>query len=117
MSNIFYKAAKTAHEVNKAYCLGLGDATQKAWEDAPEWQRASALNGVKHVAENPNAKPSDTHKSWLRQKKDEGWQWGPVKDANKKEHPCMVQYNDLPKNQRIKDSLFLLVVKGILEDS
>src|SRR5438105_262770 len=33
--------ARAAHEVNRAYCLALGDASQVAWEDAPEWQRSS----------------------------------------------------------------------------
>ena len=31
-------AAKTAHEVNRAYCQGLGDYSQLHWEEAPDWQ-------------------------------------------------------------------------------
>ena len=38
--------AKVAHEVNRAYCEALGDTSQLSWEDAPEWQKASARAGV-----------------------------------------------------------------------
>ena len=34
------------HEANKIYCESLGDNSQESWEDAPEWQRASAIDGV-----------------------------------------------------------------------
>ncbi len=39
--------ARVAHEVNRAYCQALGDNSQPAWEDAPQWQRDSAMLGVK----------------------------------------------------------------------
>ena len=39
--------AKLCHEVNRAYCESLGDMSQPRWEDAPDWQRQSAINGVK----------------------------------------------------------------------
>lgn len=38
--------ARVCHEVNRAYCQALGDDSQPAWEDAPQWQRDSALLGV-----------------------------------------------------------------------
>ena len=38
--------AKVAHTVNKAYCETLGDYSQPSWDEAPEWQKASALQGV-----------------------------------------------------------------------
>ena len=28
----------------------------------------------------------------MKQKTDEGWVWGPFKDAEKKTHPCMVPF-------------------------
>lgn len=38
------QTAKTAHEVNRAYCLSIGDISQPSWEDAPDWQKKSAVN-------------------------------------------------------------------------
>jgi len=108
--------ARVAHEINRAYCAALGDASQPAWEDAPEWQKASALVGVDMHLANPDATPEKSHESWLEQKLAEGWKFGPVKDAEKKEHPCCVPYAELPPDQKAKDYLFRGVVhatKGI----
>lgn len=38
--------AQVAHEINKAYCDSIGGASQPSWENAPEWQQSSAINGV-----------------------------------------------------------------------
>lgn len=105
--------AQVAHEINKAYCDSIGDDTQKSWEDAPEWQKSSAQNGVQFHIKNPTAPPSASHDSWLQQKKDEGWKYGEVKDAEKKEHPCYVPYDELPTEQKSKDYLFKQVVHSL----
>lgn len=107
-------AARTAHEVNRAYCAGLGDSSQLPWEDAAQWQRDSAIAGAMAIADNPNTTPEQSHKGWLRVKVSEGWVYGPVKDATAKTHPCMVPYADLPPEQRAKDTLFSTVVRGVL---
>ena len=105
--------AKVCHEVNKAYCEALGDNSQPFWEDAPEWQKQSAINGVNFHLENPNAGPNHSHDSWLKQKQEEGWTYGPVKDPEKKEHPCFVPYEDLPVEQKAKDYLFRQIVHSL----
>jgi RyR domain len=103
--------AMVCHNVNKAYCLSIGDATQTEWELAPDWQRQSAINGVKaHLYSDLTMRPEDSHVSWMKQKESEGWVYGEVKDADKKTHPCMVPYDQLPVSQRTKDYLFREVV-------
>ena len=88
-------AARTAHEVNRAYCVGLGDGSQRSWDEAPEWQRASAVEGAKLIAAHPETTPQDSHASWCAAKIDDGWTCGPVKDPERKTHPCLVPYGDL----------------------
>lgn len=102
--------AKVAHEINRAFCAALGDETQVAWEDAPEWQRASAIAGVEMHLANPDATPEQSHESWLAQKLADGWEYGEVKDAQKKQHPCCVPYDQLPPEQKAKDYLFRAAV-------
>lgn len=102
--------ARLAHEVNRAYCASLGDSTQPAWEDAPDWQRASAIAGVEMHLANPDATPEQSHDAWLEQKAADGWVYGKVKDAEKKEHPCFLPYEKLPPEQKAKDYLFRGVV-------
>lgn len=105
--------ARVAHEINRAYCASLGDASQPAWEDAPEWQQGSALANVDMHLAKPDATPEQSHESWLAQKLAEGWKYGPVKDAEKKEHPCCVPYAELPAEQKAKDYLFRGVVHAL----
>ena len=108
----YEKIARVAHEVNRAYCLSLGDTSQPSWEDAPDWQKTSAINGVKFHMANPDATPEQSHEKWLEEKKVTGWKWGPVKDPEKKEHPCYIQYDRLPQEQKSKDYLFRGVIKA-----
>jgi len=106
--------AQVAHEINRAYCASLGDVSQAAWSDAPEWQRQSAMAGVAMHIANPTATPADSHASWLAEKIAAGWIYGPVKDADKKEHPCCVPYDELPAEQKAKDYLFRAVVHQLV---
>ena len=104
------KIAEVCHEVNAAFCRAFGDFSQKSWNDAPEWQKTSAMNGVKLHLENPNAGPEASHESWMAEKVARGWKYGSVKDAELKEHPCIVPYPQLPKEQQAKDFIFREIV-------
>lgn len=105
--------AKVAHEINKAFCESIGDNSQPTWEDAPDWQKSSAINGVQFHIDNPDASPSASHESWLKQKTDEGWSYGPIKNPETKEHPCFIPYDQLPVEQRSKDYLFKQVIHSL----
>lgn len=105
--------ARMCHDLNRAYCIGLGDMSQPTWEDAPSWQKDSAVSGVEFHLDNPTAGPSGSHESWLRVKEAEGWKYGPIKDPEKKEHPCMVPYKELPRDQQTKDKLFVAVIDAV----
>ncbi len=102
--------AGICHEVNKAYCESIGDNSQPFWADAPQWAKDSAMSGVRFHLENRYAGPSGSHENWLKDKEADGWKYGPVKDPEKKEHPCFVPYDQLPKEQQVKDALFVAVV-------
>jgi len=107
-------AARGAHEVNREYCHALGDDSQRPWGEAPEWQRNSAIAGVRAIIAKPDLTPEESHEGWLRMKRQAGWVYGPVKDAENRTHPCMVEYDKLPPEQRTKDTIFGAVVRGIL---
>lgn len=106
--------ARIAHEANRTFCATIGDTSQPAWEDAPDWQRESVVNGVKfHLdahAKGITPPASASHDAWLEEKRAAGWKYGPVKDADAKTHPCFVSYDELPVEQRMKDYLFASIV-------
>ena len=103
--------AMLCHAVNLAYCEALGDMSQLPWDQAPTWQRSSAIKGVIFILTNPDASPSASHEIWLKEKLAAGWTYGEVKDAEKKTHPCIVDYLDLPVEQRAKDYIFGAIVR------
>ena len=105
--------AQVCHAANRAYCESLGDHSQKPWDEAEPWQRDSATKGVEFRLANPDAAESAQHDAWMADKLADGWKHGPVKDTDKKEHPCLVAYHDLPKEQQRKDALFVFVVKAL----
>lgn len=105
--------ARVCHEVNRAYCQALGDNSQPTWEDAPDWQKDSVINGVAFHGANPDAGPDHSHNAWLKEKESTGWKYGPVKDLEKKEHPCFVPYAELPVDQKAKDYIFRSIVHAI----
>lgn len=105
--------ARVCHEANRAYCTANGDFSQLPWDEAPQWQRDSAIKGVHFAVDTPDAKPSDSHESWLKEKEKEGWKYGAVKNVETREHPCYLPYSDLPEEQRAKDRLFLAVVRAL----
>lgn len=109
--------AQLAHEINRAYCQAIGDNSQPAWAVAPEWQRSSAIDGVRFHLTNPDAGPEASHENWLKTKQAEGWQYGPVRNPAKKEHPCCVPFGELPKEQQAKDFLFRAVVHNLCDIS
>jgi hypothetical protein len=108
-----YEIARVAHEINRAYCQSIGDDSQLSWEDAPSWQIESAVNGVLFHVENPNAGPDASHNNWMKEKVELGWVYGQVKDSEAKIHPCIVPFNELPKEQQVKDFLFRQVIHSL----
>ena len=54
------------------------------------------------------------HKSWVDYKLKDGWTFGPEPDSLLKQHPCLVDYEDLPSRERIKDTFFLKTVRLFL---
>lgn len=115
----FLTIAKVCHEVNREWCAYNGDMSQPSWEDAPEWQRDSAFNGVKFHAENPDAGDSASHDSWMREKVEAGWVHGSIKDPNivPPTHPCIVPFEELPRDQQFKDRLFRTIVHAALNQT
>lgn len=104
--------ARATHEANRAWCLAHGDTSQVAREEAPEWQRTSAINGIRGVLDGNT--PEQSHESWLAEKRATGWTYGAVKDPEKKEHPCFVPYAMLPPEQKAKDHVFVGVARAFI---
>jgi hypothetical protein len=105
--------AQVCHEANRAWCVAHGDFSQALWEDAEQWQRDSARAGVKFAL--GGSTPEEQHEAWCHDKEADGWVYGPVKDAESKTHPCLVDYTLLPPSQKTKDGLFVAIVSALAD--
>ena len=45
----------------------------------------------------------NTHEIWAAGRIADGWHWGPVRDDKKKEHPCLVPYEELSEEEKDYD--------------
>jgi len=58
---------------------------------------------------------SNTHDVWAKQRLEDGWVYGPRRDDNKKEHPSLVPYDELPESEKKYDRTTALeVIKVII---
>ncbi|MDR1676140.1 MAG: hypothetical protein LBR86_06715 [Tannerella sp.] len=56
--------------------------------------------GVTEIAE---LLAKNTHDVWAKQRRAEGWKQGVERNDERKEHPCLVPYEDLPENEKAYD--------------
>ena len=95
-----------------SYCTTVGDEPV-AWEAMSETMRAGYISGVRMVLAGET--PEKLHTAWMKSRVEEGWTFGPVKNTETRQHPCLVPYEELPETQRRKDALFWAVVRAMAE--
>ena len=54
--------------------------------------------------------PEEAHDSWWEAYKKMGWEYGPIRDSEKKTHPDMVPFDELEQREQNKDEVFLALV-------
>lgn len=106
--------AQIVHEANRVLCKQHGDNSQVPWEDAPGWQKDSAVTGIMYRKLKPGAPISSQHDAWMSDKIDSGWTYGEVKDPEARTHPCILPFDMLPPEQQAKDALFCGIVDALL---
>lgn len=45
----------------------------------------------------------NVHEVWSKQRMEEGWSYGPARNDQLKQHPCLVPYNQLPESEKEYD--------------
>lgn len=109
----FETIAAACYEGTRVVAISAGQPDTGPWADTPDWIRQSCLDGVKFHLDNPLADPSAAHVAWSEAKTRDGWVYWPVKDVEKKQHPCLVPYYELPDYERAKARLFCAVVDAL----
>jgi hypothetical protein len=112
------KIAQVCHEANRALQTvnpDVNNPVSEPWDLVKAEIRESAVSGVEAVLANPEQTPEQSHEGWMAFKVEKGWVYGPVKDEEKKTHPCLVPYADLPAKEKVKDELFQAIVRTLAD--
>ncbi len=58
----------------------------------------------------------NVHDTWAQSRLKEGWTWGPTLDGDRKHHPCLVEYDELPETEKDYDrNTSIATLKTILK--
>ena len=111
--------AYVCHEANRAIQIIQADESiplAPSWDKATAEMQESVIDGVEKILSGEIATPEDSHQNWCDFKIAQGWRLGSVKDEEKKEHPLLVDYTDLPHEARVKDRLFFAIVNALKDE-
>ena len=103
----------------------LGWQTHIAWEDIiredqkPYWsdlssdQRAAIVESVRWLIEHPTSSIAAQHDAWRARKAGEGWN-SRYENNGDKQHPNMVEFDELPFSQQMKARLWRHIIFAVL---
>lgn len=63
----------------------------------------TSISLSKDIIELNEVLAKNTHDVWAAGRIKDGWVYGDVRDDNKKTHPCLVPYEDLPESEKEYD--------------
>lgn len=100
--------AITCHNANMQWRKYYEQGEGQTWDELSPQTRNGVMDGVKGALMGLTS--AQLHKAWMADCRANGWVYGPVKDTEKKTHPCLVSYDQLSIEDRAKDRLFLGIV-------
>lgn len=77
------------------------------FEDLDEDHKKFLIDSIDEVIENNIISGKEYHDVWMKLKIRDGYTYHPVKDDSKKQHNCLVEFEDLNFEQQLKDDLFI----------
>lgn len=82
--------------------------------EADLWYHLAGIWTKTTITTYNNAQAERLHEMWMAALERDGWKLGKIKDPVAKTHPCLIPYRDLSYTQRVKDSVFVAVVRACL---
>ncbi len=106
--------ARVVHAANRELQIIQGDPVPSPpWDEAPDYQAREAIAGVQEVMRNPGLTAEQSHELWMTRMRADGWAYGEVKDPERKTHPTLLPFTELPTEQQLKDRLFIAIVRAL----
>lgn len=110
----FEDIAEITYYANSVYRRSIGESERPDWSMLSDTTKAAIVKGVKFIITSEvEVSPPMNHMHWMNHKFNDGWVYGEIEDKDKKTHPCLLPYNTLPPEQRLKDEIYLTIVKQL----
>lgn len=107
-------ASSVVHEFGRTYATMNGIVVHPPFDELPEWQQDAIKEQVFKVLNHQIGSPTQAHDSWVDNMYAEGWRYGAQLDHEKKEHPNICPWDELPEVERFKDVLFFTAVRTMM---
>jgi hypothetical protein len=104
--------ARVAYEASRSCALAVdSEDFTRPWEEAGDWLQDNWQSGVARVLAGDC--PEQRHRAFVEEMTQKGWKYGPETDAEKKEHPDLMPYADLPAERRLKNQVYVDVILAV----
>jgi len=105
IAKAIYEAARLEAEWSKRSLI------PEKWQDRDGRFREQYIRTVQNYLTMTNLPPPDEiHANWMRRYLLMGWDYGEKVDRELKTHPDLVPYDELPKDEKDKDAIFLALI-------
>lgn len=83
------------------------------WEDAAPAARIGLRGMVNALINDPELGARDVHEHWLRERREQGWVLGGVRDPVAKTSPDLIEWDDLDVVAKVKSDLTVAIVRAL----
>jgi hypothetical protein len=105
--------AQIAYKLDQAYQVAISGESRPNWHELKPEDRKNITDRAIYYLTDPNAVVSSLHERWAHTKYSEGWSYAPQFSEEKKHHPMLVSYADLPLSRRVGDTLFMQTIQTL----
>lgn len=83
----------------------------ETWDMLPKEHKQALYENILYIIKNPSTTAEIEHRIWAEKKINQGWKYGKKKNRAKKIHNCLVSFDELNFYQKLKDQVFIDIVK------
>ena len=103
------------HAFNLGHQAVAGDdMPAQPWPYLPRSSREVTVAAVARIRHGGVTTARQHHEHWYRTMTGRGYTWGERKDHERKTHPAMLPWKQLPERYREKARMFVLITRGLL---
>ncbi len=105
IAKLIYEATRMEAEWSKRSIV------PEEWENRDEKFRNQFVDIIgKYLSLDKLPTPPEAHDSWMEAYFKMGWKYGKARNVEKKTHPDLLPFDELPQDERDKDAIFLAFV-------